>query len=85
MPTILQNHYVLAVHDLRASAKFFEDLDFAVVDEPPGWIFLERDRCLVMLGACPDALPARQLGDHNYFGYHLVSLLVVALILTHWV
>jgi predicted enzyme related to lactoylglutathione lyase len=69
MASILQNHFVLAVHDLHASAKFFEALGFAVSREPPGWIFLQRDNCMVMLGHCADALPPRDLGDHNYFGY----------------
>jgi hypothetical protein len=36
MPTILQNHYVLAVQDARAAAKFYvEALGFRIVDEPP--------------------------------------------------
>lgn len=69
MPTILQNHHVLAVHDLRISAAFFASLGFSVVAEPEGWIFLKRDNCMVMLGHCPDALPPGALGDHSYFGY----------------
>jgi predicted lactoylglutathione lyase len=50
MPKILQNHYVLAVHDLKASSQFFEQLGFEVAARPPGWIFLERDRCMVIVG-----------------------------------
>jgi len=74
MPSILQNHHVLAVHDLRGSAAFFRDvLGFRVVDEPPGWVFLARDRCMMMLGECADALPPASLGDHSYFGYLLVD------------
>ena len=69
MPAILQNHYVLAVHDLRGSAHFFESLGFAVVMEPDGWIFVKRDNCMVMLGECRDALAPAKLGDHSYFGY----------------
>lgn len=69
MATILQNHYVLAVHDLRISSEFFVLLGFSVVSEPPGWVFMEKDNCMVMLGECADALPASKLGDHNYFGY----------------
>ncbi len=69
MPTILQNHHVLAVHDLRSSAKFFEDLGFTVVSKPEGWVFVKRDQCMVMLGECRDALPPGELGDHSYFGY----------------
>lgn len=69
MPKILQNHYVLAVHDLQGSSRFFQDLGFKVIAEPEGWIFVERDNCMVMLGECRNALPPGKLGDHSYFGY----------------
>jgi catechol 2,3-dioxygenase-like lactoylglutathione lyase family enzyme len=70
MPAILQNHYVLAVPDVRVSARFFVDaLGFQVVNEPPGWVFVARDNCMIMLGECPDAIPAGELGDHSYFAY----------------
>ncbi|MBX7223151.1 MAG: VOC family protein [Blastocatellia bacterium] len=69
MAHILQNHYVLAVHDLEVSAGFFQSLGFAIVAEPPGWVFVQKDNCMVMMGLCSDALPARELGDHSYFGY----------------
>ena len=26
-----------------------------------------------MAGECPDAMPARELGDHSYFGYLVVD------------
>ena len=68
MPQILQNHYVLAVHDIKKSAGFFVDhLDFQVTAEPPGWVFVTKDNCMIMLGECKDALPAGELGDHSYF------------------
>jgi catechol 2,3-dioxygenase-like lactoylglutathione lyase family enzyme len=73
MPTILQNHYVLAVHDLEASTRFFEQLGFKVTLRPEGWVFVKRDNCMVMLGDCRDALPPSKLGDHNWFGYLLVD------------
>lgn len=69
MPKTVQNHHVLAVHDLRTSSKFFEDVGFKINSEPNGWVFVERDNCMVMLGECPDALPPSELGDHSYFGY----------------
>lgn len=70
MPAILQNHYVLAVHDVRVSAAFFVDaLGFQVVNEPPGWIFVARDNCMIMLGECTDAIAPSELGDHSYFAY----------------
>jgi catechol 2,3-dioxygenase-like lactoylglutathione lyase family enzyme len=70
MPSILQNHYVLAVPDVRVSAAFFvEALGFQIVQEPPGWIFVARDNCMIMLGQCPDAIHPSGLGDHSYFAY----------------
>jgi catechol 2,3-dioxygenase-like lactoylglutathione lyase family enzyme len=70
MSPILQNHYVLAVHDVRRSAQFYvEMLGFQIVQEPPGWIFVKKDNCLIMLGECPDDLPAHALGCHSYFAY----------------
>ena len=70
MPAILQNHYVLAVHDPRAEADFLVNaLGFRVTQEPPGWIFVARDNCMVMLGHCADAIPAGELGDHSWYGY----------------
>ena len=37
--------------------------------EPEGWLFVQRDHCLIMLGECRDALAPAKLGDHSYFGY----------------
>ena len=69
MPTILQNHHVLAVHNLETSSNFFMDLGFEVVMEPPGWVFDAKDHYMIMLGECPDAMRASRLGDHSYFAY----------------
>lgn len=70
MPHILQNHYVLAVHDIKQSASFFVDnLGFQIKSEPPGWILIQKDNCMIMLGECADAIPAGELGDHSYFAY----------------
>lgn len=67
---ILQNHYVLAVHNVRESAKFYADiLGFRVVHEDPSWTFVARDNCTIMLGQCPDDMHPSQLGCHNYFAY----------------
>jgi catechol 2,3-dioxygenase-like lactoylglutathione lyase family enzyme len=73
MAMILQNHYVLAVHDVQLNAEFFGKLGFTIVAQPDGWIFVERDACMIMLGECRDALPVHALGDHNYFAYLLAS------------
>ena len=70
MPTILQNHYVLAVHDVKKSARFYVDvLGFAIAAEPPGWIFVRKDDCMIMLGECPNDMHPSALGCHNYFAY----------------
>jgi hypothetical protein len=69
MATILQNHYVLAVHDVRVSSEFFVSLGFRIVSEPPGWVFVEKDNCMIMLGECTGSIPATKLGDHSYFSY----------------
>lgn len=69
---MIRNHmYVLAVPDLERSAAFYRDvLGFAVHEMgDPGWRMFERDGCRIMAGACPDALPASQLGDHAWFAY----------------
>jgi uncharacterized glyoxalase superfamily protein PhnB len=70
MPTILQNHYVLAVPKLRPDVDFFVGvLGFSITAEPPGWAFLKKDNCMVMLGECPDDIPPSEMGSHSYFGY----------------
>jgi predicted enzyme related to lactoylglutathione lyase len=70
MPTILQNHYVLAVHDVRKSAQFFVDaLGFSITAEPEGWVFVTKDNCMIMLGECPQDMSPSLLGSHNYFAY----------------
>lgn len=74
MAKILNNHHVLAVPNLEASRAFYtEVLGFAVVAEPPGWTFVKKDNCLIMLGECPDDLSPGQLGSHGYFAYWRVD------------
>ena len=74
MPSIVHTSYVLAVPDLAtASAYWCDVLGFSQQVEPPGWAFLVRDGCRVMLGECPDDLPPRELGSHSYFGYIVVD------------
>ncbi|MEX0652896.1 MAG: VOC family protein [Phycisphaeraceae bacterium] len=74
MSNILQNHYVLAVHNMRDSARFYVDmLGFEVTAEPPGWIFVSKDHVTIMLGECPDDMHASELGCHNYFAYLCVD------------
>ncbi len=67
---ILQNHYVLAVPNVRESARFYvEKLGFETVADHPGWIFVARDNCMIMLGECPDDIHPSELGCHSYFAY----------------
>lgn len=68
---IRKHIYVLAVPDLDRSAGFYRDVLGFTVHEmgDPGWRMFERDGCCIMAGACPDALPAAQLGDHSWFAY----------------
>lgn len=63
--------YVIAVHDLARSARYYRDvLGFEVREVgDPGWRFFVRDGCFIMAGECPDALSPGALGDHSYFAY----------------
>ena len=63
--------YVIAVHDLSQSARFYRDvLGFEVITIPdPGWLFFVKDACFIMAGKCADAMSPRDLGDHSYFAY----------------
>lgn len=71
---ILQHHYVLAVHDARKSADYYvQMLGFSVVSEPPGWVFVVKDNCMIMLGECPDDMSPGELGCHSYYAYFKVA------------
>jgi uncharacterized glyoxalase superfamily protein PhnB len=64
----------LAVRDVHRSAEFYVHmLDFQIVAEHPGWIFVAKDNCMIMLGECPDDLPPGELGCHSYFAYLRVA------------
>lgn len=74
MSELLRSRFVLAVPDLNRSVAFYRDvLGLALEFESPGWAFMGREGFRVMLGECPDALPAHDLGDHAYFAYITVS------------
>ena len=71
---IQRTTYVLAVHDLDVSAAFYRDaLGFEIHPLADGWRVFVRDSCRIMAGECPDATPARDLGDHSYFAYWVVE------------
>lgn len=68
---IVASDPVLAVHDLAGSAEWFARVLGAEITEPdPGnWMFCRAGDVTIMLGRCPDALPAAELGDHSYVAY----------------
>jgi len=68
-------YFVLAVPDLDASSAFYRDvLGFEVREiGDPGWLMYTLGACRIMAGHCPDAIPPRELGDHSYFAYLVVS------------
>jgi predicted enzyme related to lactoylglutathione lyase len=70
-PQLRPHAFILAVHDLEGSTAYFCDvLGFEREwRDPDNWEGLARDGVRVNLGRCPDALPVRELGDHNYFGF----------------
>ena len=76
MPRLVNSRCVLAVRDLAISTRFYMDVlgftrDFG--DGSDGWSFLSRDTFRVMLGECPDATPAGELGDHSWYAYVTVE------------
>ncbi len=66
---------VLAVRDLTTSTAWYARVFGCTVSEPdPGnWAFCKTGAVTFMLGRCPDALPAFQLGDHSYVAYLTVT------------
>jgi predicted enzyme related to lactoylglutathione lyase len=73
---MIKDHmYVLAVPDIARSGDFYREvLGFEVQEMgDPGWRLFVKDSCRIMAGACPDAIPPSELGDHSYFGYLIVE------------
>lgn len=70
MPKLKSVRSVLAVKDLQASVDFYcNKLGFSIDFKFEGWCFLSRDGVQLMLGHCPDEIPASQTSDHSYFAY----------------
>ncbi|MDP1862824.1 MAG: VOC family protein [Thiobacillus sp.] len=70
MPKLTYVRSVLAVKDLLVSMAFYcEKLGFTIDFEVDGWCFLSRDGIQLMLGHCPEEVPASQINDHSYFAY----------------
>src|SRR5262245_9036513 len=70
-PTIAPWAHVLAVQDIDASAWYFRDALGFVLEwtEATDWRLVQRHGVRVMLGKCPNATPAAELGPHNWFAY----------------
>lgn len=68
---IRSSRFVIAVHNLEQSARYYRDvLGFEVREiGDPGWRFFIKDQCFIMAGECKNALSPRDLGDHSYFAY----------------
>jgi len=73
--TVSQSAHVLAVPDLKRSGDFYRSaLGFEVHEMgDPGWRLFVNGYCRIMVGECPDALPAERLGDHSYVIYLTVD------------
>ncbi len=68
---IKNSNPVLAVHDLARSAAWYRDVLGCEIREvdPGNWTFCAAGGIDVMLGRCPDATPASEIGDHSYVAY----------------
>jgi catechol 2,3-dioxygenase-like lactoylglutathione lyase family enzyme len=68
---IVSSNPVLAVHDLARSAAWYREvLGCEIANPDPGnWTFCRLGTIDFMLGRCPDAMPAWDLGDHSYVAY----------------
>lgn len=75
MTEILRARSVLAVQDLERSRRFYIDvLGFSEDDiSASGWAFLSKDVFHVMLGECPDEVPAGAIGNHSWYIHLLVD------------
>jgi predicted enzyme related to lactoylglutathione lyase len=67
---VAATRFVLAVPSLdQARADFCDILGFTALPSPPGWLFVELDGAVVMIGECVDDLAPAETGSHSYFGY----------------
>ena len=75
MPRVLQTRSVLAVLNLAVATDYYVNVLGFTRDpiDAEGWSFLSLGAFKVMLGECPDAMPASALGDHSYFVHVLVE------------
>ncbi|CAN5434370.1 hypothetical protein BH09PSE4_BH09PSE4_16370 [soil metagenome] len=70
-PDLRPHASVLAVHDLAATSAYFIHVLGFSMDWTDGnnWHTVLRGGVRLMLGRCPETVPASKLGDHSYFGF----------------
>jgi len=67
---VTATQHVLAVNDLAAMEQYFIDmLGFTLRFRVEGWSFISLQDFHVMLGHCPDEVPAKDTHNHSYFAY----------------
>ena len=74
MPQVISTRHVLAVRDLGQATDYFVDV-LGFKRDPisvKGWSFLSLDNLQVMLGECPDDVPASETNNHSYFAFAMV-------------
>src|SRR6185436_7427197 len=71
---VVRTRHVLAVKELALEAAYYIDkLGFKNDFDAPGWAFLSLDDFKVMLGECPDDLPAAETGCHSWYAHVIVD------------
>jgi uncharacterized glyoxalase superfamily protein PhnB len=71
---VVRTRHVLAVKDLTVEAAYYKDkLGFELDFTSPGWEFLSFGDFKVMLGECPDDLPAAETGCHSWYAHVIVD------------
>lgn len=72
--TVVRIRHVLAVPELQKEKEYYIEKMGFVEDLPAeGWAFLSFGDFKVMLGECPDDLPARDTGCHSWFAHVIVA------------
>jgi uncharacterized glyoxalase superfamily protein PhnB len=72
--TVVRTRHVLAVPDLQKEKDYYiERLGFVEDFPAPGWAFLSFGDFKVMLGECPDDVPARDTGCHSWYAHVIVA------------
>lgn len=75
MARVLRARSVLAVQDVARPTRYYVDA-LGFIEDPisaPGWSFLSKDPCFLMLGECRDEVPAAAIGNHAWFVHLLVD------------